>query len=95
MTFAREIISITVFFYLLAAETDLSDFAHEIVPILQRNWLEFQGIDESKGRFSLLKNWAGQTKKNVDPILFNSFGKVSAVYDFPWKLVRNLNDIHL
>jgi len=37
MTFAREIISITVFFYLLAAETDLSDFAHEIVPILQRN----------------------------------------------------------
>ena len=58
MAFTREITSIALFFLLsgsllLADDTDTVDFAHEIVPILQRHCVECHGRDEAEGGFSI------------------------------------------
>ena len=58
MAFSKEITSIALFFLLsgrllCAAETDSIDFAHQIVPILQRHCAECHGGEEAEGGFSI------------------------------------------
>jgi len=58
MAFSKGITSIALFILLsgrllLVAETDSVDFAHEIVPVLQRHCVECHGGEEAEGGFSI------------------------------------------